>query len=681
MFPVTAFLHAQAEANLLYQDDDGCLRYISDGNSNHIANFSHAGYRNGGVALPELATAVTIAPVAGDNTAHIQAAIDQAEALPLSTDGFRGAVLLEAGTYSVSGVLRIEASGVVLRGVGDGEDPAMNTVILGTGNTPVQRDLIRVGRSNSPNWNGEIAGTRAQVTSEFIPAGARSLEVAAAELYSVGDNIIVYHPSTSDWLSTIEFGSTRGDAPWSPGEIDIYYNRYITDVNIPEQKITLDAPIYDHFRRSLAQAEVYVLNEPNTLREVGVENLRIVMETSGVEDENHAWTGILMAGVEDAWVRDVTALHFGYALVDMTAASRVTVTGCNALEPHSLVTGSRRYNFNVSRLTSNILFTNCTASNGRHTFVSNGTSSSAGIVFHNSTTTGDLSSSEGHRRWSQGLLFDQLTFLDPQVDRLMGLYNRGDFGTGHGWSLTNSVAWNVRLPNNNTLSVQRPPGRQNYAIGCFGNVTGNGPFLQPTGYIELTGQDLALPSLYDAQLAERLARGISPDAPVLTNASQRAGGVDLAWMDIASRETGYVVAAYQEGVDSFAIIANLPPNTTEYYHENVEVTGNSVSYRVFAQGASCPSPFSNPLTVDFVDNVREATQQDLVVWPNPVDNLLSIQSDYRITRVQVFNLEGKLIADEVNSHQINSTHWSAGLYLLRIATNGGEIFSSRVIKQ
>jgi hypothetical protein len=405
------------------------------------------------------------------------------------------------------------------------------------------------------------------------------------------------------------------------------------------------------------------------------------LETSGVEDEDHAFSCILLAGVEDAWVRSVTALHFGYALVDMKAASRVTVTDCHALEPHSLVTGSRRYNFNVSRLTSNILFTGCTASNGRHSFVSNGTSSSAGIVFHNSTSTGDRNSSEGHRRWGQGLLFDQLTFLDPQVNRVLGLYNRGSFGTGHGWSLTNSVAWNVRMPNDNDLSVQQPPGRQNFAIGCFGNVTGNGPFSQPTGFIELTDQGLAIPSLYEAQLAERLAKGVGPDAPVLTGASRRASGVDLTWLDIASKETGYTIVSYQEGESDFTIVANLPANTTEYFHEEVVPTGNLVTYRVFATGPSCPSPFSNPVPADFVDNVHEARPEDLIISPNPVRDILTIQSAQPISGIRVFTIEGRVIADTINSHQINCATWRPGLYRLRIEMTNGDVFSASVIKQ
>jgi hypothetical protein len=56
-----------------------------------------------------------------------------------------------------------------------------------------------------------------------------------------------------------------------------------------------------------------------------------------------------------------------------------------------------------------------------------------------------------------------------------------------------------------TLVVQKPPTAQNYAIGCFGDVTGSGPFGQPVGHIEGTGRPgLTPPSLFQAQLADRL---------------------------------------------------------------------------------------------------------------------------------------------------------------------------------
>src|SRR6185369_13772031 len=65
-----------------------------------------AGYRGGGVKLPSVAAVQRLTPVAGDNTARIQAALDKAT----------GAVVLVAGEYEIAGTLSITRSGVVLRG-------------------------------------------------------------------------------------------------------------------------------------------------------------------------------------------------------------------------------------------------------------------------------------------------------------------------------------------------------------------------------------------------------------------------------------------------------------------------------------------------------------------------------------------------------------------------------------
>lgn len=93
---------------------------------NTVPDFSHAGYMGGGIALPDLPVKATVSPIAGDDAELIQNAIDEVSALPLDENGFRGAVLLKAGHYSLSRKLRITASGVVLRGEGQG----MNGTVL-----------------------------------------------------------------------------------------------------------------------------------------------------------------------------------------------------------------------------------------------------------------------------------------------------------------------------------------------------------------------------------------------------------------------------------------------------------------------------------------------------------------------------------------------------------------------
>src|SRR6266542_3108651 len=95
----------------LYLGSDGKLGYRPYTNGDTIPDFSRAGYGGGGVALPVLPARKTVSPVTGDAGAVIQSAIDEVSALPLDANGFRGAVLLTAGTYDIAGSVTIRATG------------------------------------------------------------------------------------------------------------------------------------------------------------------------------------------------------------------------------------------------------------------------------------------------------------------------------------------------------------------------------------------------------------------------------------------------------------------------------------------------------------------------------------------------------------------------------------------
>ena len=114
----------------VYPGPDGKLVYVADEQGNAIIDSSHAGYGGGGVPIPTVPVKETIWPVAGDNTEHVQAAIDKVSALPLDKYGFRGVVLLRAGYYKMATPITIKASGVVLRGEGMGDT---GTILVGTG--------------------------------------------------------------------------------------------------------------------------------------------------------------------------------------------------------------------------------------------------------------------------------------------------------------------------------------------------------------------------------------------------------------------------------------------------------------------------------------------------------------------------------------------------------------------
>ena len=105
----------------IYPGSDGKLVYVPDEQGNTIPDFSHAGYGGGGTPIPTVPVKETVWPLAGDNAANLQAAIDKVSALPVDKSGFRGAVLAKMGHYKMATPVRIQASGVVLRGEGMGD--------------------------------------------------------------------------------------------------------------------------------------------------------------------------------------------------------------------------------------------------------------------------------------------------------------------------------------------------------------------------------------------------------------------------------------------------------------------------------------------------------------------------------------------------------------------------------
>ncbi|MCD6376225.1 MAG: T9SS type A sorting domain-containing protein [Caldisericaceae bacterium] len=525
LFSISVVL-AQTEwqSKLVYYGPDGRLHYERDGEGNIIPDFSWAGYKNGQQPIPDVPVVVEIEPVAGDNTSHIQQAIDSVAQMEPDSTGFRGAIQLKAGLYEVYGTIYLNKSGIVLRGVGDGEDPASNTIIYAKGNSPNQRSVIVAGGGDDSKWREMVPGTKSYIMNDTVLVGSRSFRVQKPNYYNVGDNIIIYHPCTEEWLQAIDWGGTHSnesgaepgvDEPWEIGSQPIVYNRYIS--KIEGDQITIDAPVYNTLVRSLSKSYVYTYMRHKLETHIGIENLRVDIETKGGDDEAHAWNSIDLFLIEDAWVRNCTAIHFGEAGFRTNTATRVTIENCKALDPVSKITGGRRYNFEAYTASQLILFKNCLATNGRHHYMSNGTTWTSGIVFLDCQSSGAYASSEGHRRWSQGLLYDNLIELDgprPGYNpRLLGLYCRGYYGTSHGWSAAHSVAWNCDVAQGD-LIVQKPPTAQNYAIGCKGkNITGKKPpasFDEPEGYIEGSNQDGLKPrSLYLAQFEDRmLATGL-----------------------------------------------------------------------------------------------------------------------------------------------------------------------------
>lgn len=476
---------------IVYPGDDGRLVYVPDDRGNTIPDFSHAGYGGGGTPLPEVPVAVTLGPAPGDARARIQAAIDEVAALPPDAAGFRGAVLLGAGEYEIDGTLHIRASGVVLRGEGKGTD---GTVLIATRRS--QHTLVVVDGSGGAE---EIAGSRVDIVGDYVPFGARSFQVANASSFSVGDDVVVYRPSTEAWISALGMDeiAPRDDGgeivQWTAGAYDLHYQRAIAAID--GDVVTVDAPIVSSLDGEYGGGAIYRYRFDGRIANVGVESLRMVSEYRAGEetsDEDHAWVAVSLDRVEHAWVRDVVALHFGFAAVSVERHARyVTVQDCKCLDPVSEITGGRRYSFNVNG--SFVLVQRCQTRGGRHDYVT-GARVLGPNVFLDSDAVQTHADIGPHHRWATGLLFDNISGGE------MNVQDRGNWGTGHGWAGAQVVFWNSTGA---SLACQSPPTAQNYSIGWVGEHS-DGRLDREDGYWEAHGADVFPRSLYLWQLRDRL---------------------------------------------------------------------------------------------------------------------------------------------------------------------------------
>lgn len=487
------------QSKLVYPGPGGRLvyrPYTTRGDT--IPDFSHCGYGGGGGKIPDVPVKRTLAPAAGsgDDAARIQAALDQVAKLPRDRDGFRGAVLLKKGRYRVGGPLTIGASGVVLRGEGDGEN---GTVLVATGKRAYSLIEVRGASGAAP-----APGASRRIADGYVPVGARTVTVAGGHGFKAGGTVLIRRNGNAAWIREIGMnkiierpghpGSTR---QWAPFALD--FDRVITAVS--GNRITIDAPIVCAIDARWGGGEVLPYTDAGCIERVGVENLRAVSEFDRSKtaenkgetyhsDEEHAEYLVRFDNVKHAWARRVTTLYLAHGVVTFGRGAKwVTVEDASALDPVSVITGGRRYPFNMTGQL--LLVQRCFARNARHAFVL-GSRVPGPNVFLECRSERDHATSEPHHRWSVGGLYDS-------VHARVAIQDRQWMGSGHGWAGANYVVWNGE----GSLVCQQPPTAENFAIGFVGTKA-KGAFPRPDGWWESTGRHVAPQSLYRKQLEDRL---------------------------------------------------------------------------------------------------------------------------------------------------------------------------------
>ena len=510
-----------AVSSWVYVGADQRLHYKTDGQGNRILDFSFAGYGGGGVALPIVPTTKTLSPVAGDNTAAIQAAIDATSNLTPDANGLRGAVLLGPGTFAVNGPLSLAASGVVVRGSGSGAGGTVLDLTSGAAHLAFQ-----IGGTGS--W--KASGAAAHIVSSYVPSGAMSFTVDDGTNFQVGDAVLVGRPVTQPWVHLMGMDTltgTSGPQTWIGVGSVIQTDRAIAAIHGNE--ITLDAPVADSFDATYLSPPGATLTKytfPGRVSNVGLEHLKVIAAAVNVPIASPQYRGAELDAVLDGWIDDVAFQDTQNTIVVGNAAKRITIR--NVHVTHTVDhTGDRMADFGLSG-TQVLVDQSSSNGTGEWPLLTQGEVSGPIVALNFSSS--QLAGIGPHQRWAVGLLTDGATLPNAPNNPDGGATgisysDRGNHGSGQGWAMGWGVAWNVTSP---YLVVQQPPGSNNWCIGCIGKeVTaveaGSGKMV-PNGIFESLGTKVTPNSLYLAQLCDRLGTAAVEAVGYTANDCAVAGG-------------------------------------------------------------------------------------------------------------------------------------------------------------
>jgi hypothetical protein len=449
-------------------------------------DFSYAGYGGGGVAIPEVPVKATVRP-GGDDSANIQNALDQISRLPL-VNGHRGAVVLSAGTYHCDKQLSIVVDGIVLRG-------ESGAVLDLTGQPHI--GIVASGRQAVVE-----EGNPTPFTDPYVQSGADTFSVASAASFQPGDTIRITRPVTDAWVAFMGMNNlvrTGKSEHWVSGTLQA--ERTVRAIS--GNRLTVTPPLSDNYDAKYLNppgATVVKARVSGTISQIGIEGLRIECPPQPVEITVPLYQAVKFESVVDSWMQNLETHDTVNTLGVDGKSSRITIRKVRMM--HTVATKGAAKPFDIAVTGTQVLVDQCNGKGDSLFYYATMGRTQGPNVILNCAFQG-AGSIQPHMRWSTGLLVDGCQVPAGSID----LMNRGIMGSGHGWAIGWSVAWNCQAK---TFLIQQPPGSTNWAIGCRGAETsrsmpgGDAKALLPNGIYDSSERPVAPASLYLAQLRERL---------------------------------------------------------------------------------------------------------------------------------------------------------------------------------
>ena len=115
-------------------------------------------------------------------------------------------------------------------------------------------------------------------------------------------------------------------------------------------------------------------------------------------------------------------------------------------------------------------------------------------------------------------------------------------------------------------------------------------------------------------------------------------------------------------------------------NKGVALTDVPTDFDNDARSASTPDIGADEFTIATMAVGEVENQTKIKVYPNPVNDVLTISSDKKVSHISVYNVGGQLIQEANNANMINLTKLSSGVYFVKTIVEG-KTEMTKVIKK
>ena len=264
--------------------------------------------------------------------------------------------------------------------------------------------------------------------------------------------------------------------------------------------------------------------------------------------------------------------------------------------------------------------------------------------------------------------------------------------------------WIAKLDNNGSIQWQKYFGGSGYDLVHSVQQTSDGGYIMVGNSASVDGDVTGNHGFYDAWIVKLNSAGV-----IQWQKSIGGSAYDNAFSIQQTSDGGYILEGYSVSNDGDVIgnhgaadawVVKISSNGIVQWHKSLG--GNNSDYGQSIQqtsdGGYILAGFSNSTNGDVAngthgnndywivklspDNLstNEASNKNSITVENPIKDKLNIQSKEKITSLQLFSLEGKLIRTS-NCQDMPVAEIEKGIYILKIQLKNGNTISKKLIKE